>query len=384
MDIWRHFRRKKKVEKFPYEAFSEVANLPYLPKHSTRTVENLKRYEQLYVGDGTIFSAINGIAQAVLSNGFYLVSDNEQAKQYISDFLESIDFEFMVSNIIRDTLIYGDVFLEKIWSKFGHHLVSLTEIDPKSIEIEVDDYLNIKGYIQHNKIKDIVLKPEDVVHIRFYSIPSSPYGISLLGTNYDTVLRKLKVDEALATAVLRHGSPKFVITVSSGEPGVLPDPKLLEDFKSVFSNIDEKNEFIIPDLVKIENIDTRGLENVTQYSEYFISLLTSGIGVPADALGLGINSTAASGIVRSLYFEKSIKYLQHRVERVFNKIIFNDVLVDSFPDDKVNLRFEDYSPHDEVDKIKYLRPFIKQVNTDQEVLTIDEIREELGYSKKKD
>lgn len=383
LDIFRRKDRKivdnnERYGKLGFSFASEPSGL--FGKNSDHNLFNMEKWEMLYSSDGLVFSAVNSIAHSALGNGYKIQSSNPEAVRLVNKLLEHIDLDELLSGIIRHIVIFGDAYIEKIYSNSGN-LVSLDLVDPKTIEIVTDDYGEVQHYKQTimNGQKAMIIEPEEIVHIRLYSIPSSPYGVSIIGTNYDTIIRKLRIDSAIASAIIRHGSPKYHISVG-GPDGDLPPEEVLEDLRREFKDIDEKNEFITSSLIDIEGVDTRGIDNIEEYYTYFIDLISSGFCVPAEQLGITVKgNTEASSKTRERLFNRYLRAIQKRIERIFEQEIFKDAIKNYFPNDSVKLTFKDISAEDEALKIRWIRPFINVLGTEKEVLTKDEIRDIFGF-----
>ena len=379
VNLLKRKRKKVKKVKLPY-GISSNRETGLFGKYGNHSLANMQRWEKIYAGEGLVFSAINTIAQSAIGNGWDIKSSNENAKNMVLEFLNNVDLEEILSGIIRHILIFGDAYLEKIFSN-KNVLVELYLIDPKTIEIICDNYGKVEYYKQNiaNNLESELIDKDDIVHIKLFSIPSSPYGVSTIGTNYDSIRRKIRMDEALAASLIRHGSPKYHISVGSPEENEYPPKEVLKDLRDEFKNIDEKNEFVTSSLIKIDSVDVRGIEHVNEYYEYFMNLIASGFSVPIEQIGIASGSTEATSKTRERLFNRYLSSIQNRIERIFQREIFPILLKDSFPNEIVSLKFGDISPHDESEKIKWVRPFIRALEKDNEILSKDEIRKIFGF-----
>ena len=376
------FRRRKKVpQNRVISVDSEGFHSSIFPRHGEHTLNNMKNWERMYSGDGLIFSAVNSISQSVIGSGWEIVSIDKDAQEIVENFVEKIDLDKLIFNIVCHLIVFGDAYIEKEYSSLTQDLIALSLCDPKTIEVITDKYGNEIHYIQkiEGNYTGEVIEKKDLVHQRLYSIPSSPYGISTIGANYDTIRRKIEMDAAIAASLLRHGFPKYHISVGGQEEGELPPKEVITKIKDEFKEISEKNEFVTADIIKINGIDVRGIEHIKEYYDYYLALVLGGFMVPGEQLGLFTGSTEASGKVRERLFNRFIKGVQHQVVRSFDLEIFPDILKDSFPEAKVRLRFEDISPIEESIKIKWVEPLLRTSDGPFEILTKNEIRKIFGY-----
>lgn len=362
----RIFRRNKPIHEF--KSVSKPLNL-INPSNAYRSVSDLLRYEKMYMKDGVVFACINTIVRTAIGTKWDISSEDDEARNKIEDFVSKINFSEFLSEIMRHALIYGDAFIEKIYNARGE-FVDLSLVDPKTVEIVSDDKGNELVYIQNTSFQKVEFEPhKEMYHFKFYSIPSSPYGISQIGSNYDTILRKTKLDEAVISAVLHHGFPKYHVKVGDINHDIIPSDTDIEQTAIQFQDINSKTEFITPDFINIIGLDTGGVEHIEEYTSYFLNELVAGFNVPEEALGLGKGSTEASGKVRQRLFERMIRSLQITLENFVSNNIFRDII-----DVPVKLIFRDISPTEEAEAIKWVAPLLNTTEDSFLVLTRNEIR----------
>jgi hypothetical protein len=364
-------RRPKQRTENIYKGTSKATNRKGSGSE-VRTIANLEKYEKAYATEGLVFAAINTIANYVIYAGFEIHCDNQDIKKEIDKFLSKNNFINLIADATRQILIYGDAFIENVKSKDGS-LVELRLVNPKNLTIDYDERGDALGYIQTINDTEIYFKPDEITHFQLYSIPSSVYGVSMIGANYDSIVRKVKTDDGIGAAIERHGFPKYHVRVGNASEGVIPPSDVITDIAEDFENINAKNEFVTTDLIDIRPIDYRGIEHIEEYFEYFLSLLSSGFMVPEIIMGLGKNITEASSKVKMQAFERSIIAYQKRLSYQVEKDIFSKIT-----DERVELRWNDISPQDEVDKAKWVRELILP-NDPYGILTKDEIRKIFNY-----
>jgi len=357
---------------------SETYKSSYFEKRR-RTRENLKKYWNMYSQDGTVFAAITTIATNVVMPGWRLESDNEQAKEYVEKYcIDTNLIEDKIFRTVRDALIFGDGIGENVFK--NGELVANYARDPTTFEFKVDNKGIIKGIVQVIDGKEYgpILKPEQIFHVKFFERPDSPYGMSIIEPAFDTIIRKAKVDEGTAEAMVRHGHPKMVIYLLGVKDGETPVPTTEEinKIKTKLKDLNAKNEIILPDTYKIETIDTKGIERVEDYFSYFTQMLTSSFLVPEEALGLGKNVTEATSSTKIVMFERFIYSLQRKLSSIIEEQIFSHLLKNKFPDTKVHIKFRPITDKDEVLKARWISSLLAAYrNSDKMPLTINEIRD---------
>jgi len=223
-----------------------------------RTPSLLREYEKYYKTEGTVFAAINLIAYNAVMVGYKIYSHDPDAKHLIEQYCKKLDLDSFLLPMMRFALIYGDAFLEKIYNKKGQ-ISRLKKIDPKSMIIHTNKYGEIVGYQQEiGGKKGPIIDPKYIVHFSLFDLADGPYGISLIGPAKQAIERMIKADDALTSAMIRHGTAKYVATIGTPEEGQLPPDEVLDAIKEELEDIDSKSEFIVPWNVKRETIDEHG------------------------------------------------------------------------------------------------------------------------------
>jgi len=359
----------------------------FSPTSSERTPTNLKKYWQYYSEEGNVFSSLNSTSWNTSMTGYTIHSENPKAKKLITDLCNRINIETSFRTATLYTLIFGDAFLEKVYNRKGE-ISRLKNVDPRTMFIEYDNFGIIKGFYQEigGRRVNKKLKPEDIIHIRFFEIPSSPYGVSMIAPNVDTINRKVQTDEALFNAIKRHGTKKWVATVGSEKDGTIPPDDVMDDIKEELEDIGEKNEFVVPWMVKLETIDERGIEGVEEYFNYFQTQLTVGLMCPEEALGLGKGSTEATARQKAILYERMIKAFQNELAQVIRGELFNPYLEKNRMDpDIVFLQFKSVTEEDEAQRSKWLGNLLHYTNqAGQMPFTRNEIRAMFGFPPRKD
>jgi len=351
-----------------------------------RSPSLLRTYWDYYSGEGTIFASINSIALNTTMVGYTLDSENEKALQLITALCRKVRLPNITKEAVKNALIFGDAFVEKVMN--GKSEISrLKVVDSRTVIINDDKYGDVIDYQQYigGKVVGSPLKPEDLLHIRLFPIPGSPYGLSLLGPNLDTIDRKVATDESLYNAIQRH-TAKYVVTVGSEKDGQVPPATVMDDIKKEFEDITSKNEFIVPWFISIDTIDERGVQGVREYYDLFQTQMIVGLMCPEEALGQGKGSTEATARVKAVLYERMIKGFQTDLSIMLEEQLFKPYLdangIDiEKPENWVYINFNGVTAEDEALKAKWwgniLRGFKGEIP-----LTGNEFRAQFGLKPK--
>ena len=350
-----------------------------------RTEKALKQYWTFYSGEGTIFASINTTAWNSIMVGYSLVSDNPSAKEAVTQFFDQIDLDTVLLDNVVYALVFGDAFIEKVKGSKSKQLAELKTVDPISMVVNVDEFGRESDYQQKvgGKVSETKLTKEDILHLRLFPKPNSPYGISLIQPSIDTINRKVTTDESISNAILRHGTSKYVITV--GTPDEVPPDDVFTNIKNKLEDIGSTNEIIVPGPIKVETIDEKGIAGVEEYFNYFQTQLVIGLLCPEEALGLGRGSTEATSKVKEIMYERMIKAIQHKIAKQINKELIRPFLEErGFDPLAVSLRFNSVTDADEAVKSKWLGNLLRGYPEGKKPFTLNEIRAMFDYPPIKD
>jgi len=252
--------------------------------------------------------------------------------------------------------------------------------------INTDQYGLVTGYQQkiQGQVQSAILKPEDIIHLKFFTKPTSAYGISLIQPSKNTLDRKMKTDQSLANAIERHGTSKYLVKVGTADE--FPPESVFTDIKNELEDITTINEIIIPGLVDINTIDEKGIPGVETYSDMFQSQLIIGLLCPEEALGLGRGSTEATATVKQMMYERMIRAFQYRISNLLRIEVLNKILEkNGFEPNIVKIRFNSVTDADEAVKAKWLGDLLRGYDArrgEAKPFTDDEVRAMFGYGPK--
>jgi len=354
---------------------------------SGRSESQLKAFWNYYETDGTVFAAVNTTVFNTVMVGYTLTSANEEAKNLIRDKLSNINLDLSLLTNVRYALVFGDAFIEIVKNGKGD-ITGLKTVDPITLVINTNEYGETESYQQKigGVLQSTILKPEDIIHIQLFDKPSTPYGLSLIQPAQDALDKKRDTSDALANAIIRHGTPKYLVKVGSEED--FPPDSAFTDLQSELEDITEINEIIIPGLIDISTIDEKGIPGVEEYSDIFQTELIISMLCPEEALGLGRGSTEATASVKQMMFERVIRSFQLKISSQIEHELIKPVLdengfnLEKNPDNMVRMRFNSVTDADEAVKAKWLGNLLRGYDPRQgekKPFTTDEVRAMFGY-----
>lgn len=128
--------------------------------------------------------------------------------------------------------------------------------------------------------------------------------------------------------------------------------------RAVANKIEElsgRNEVVTTDLIEIKPLDTKGVEKIQEYYNYFLTQLVIGMMCPQEVLGYGKGSTEASAYITQLNYDRMIKSYQHRLSRIIETQLFDKI---TGKPGAVRIRFKGTTDVDETKKSEWISRII--------------------------
>lgn len=357
----------------------------------SRSTKKLKDYLDIYNTENVVFASINVTSYNTVMVGYSIESDDNVVKSEIERLCRNLNLKSALLEACHHVFIFGDAYLEKRRRKDGS-VAYLFPVDPQTMIMDVDQFGRIVSYHQEiNGQKGEVLKPTDILHFRFFPIPSSPYGLSIIEPNLKAVERKRASDEAIANATSRHGTTKLLIKVGTKEDGQIPPPEVMDEIRDKLEDLNEINEIIVPWMIDVGTIDEKGIQGIEEYYNYFLSQLVTGLMCPEEALGLGKGTTEATARTKAILWERMLKAYQHTLSEVLRRELFDEHLrLRGFIEKETNepiyssIKFDSVTEEDEALKAKWLGNIIGGFRDGKLPFTRNEIRRILGLNPRAD
>jgi len=295
------------------------------------------RLEQLYFSDGLIFNAINNWVELITSPGFNIVGRDEEARQYIENFLEKIEFaDEILPKIVQHMCIYGNAYVEIVFNKRGTKIVDLSDpIDPKTIDFKkdpktglplLDAYGNPSIYVQWQMTgKPVEIPAEQIAHFKLYSIGASKLGIGLIEPIFWTALGKRNLDEKIAQQEFRRATPFVLVKV--GDKDHPPSTEEINAIHDALKNITYKTDFVGPYWYDFQFLSSEPSASSLDAAHYFEDAMIAGLGLPkAFVTGSGEKVNRATLDLLAALTQRKVERIQKSISNVMENKIFKKIV----------------------------------------------------------
>lgn len=321
---------------------------------------DMQELERAYKKDPIIFNSINKAVQMIMSAGYRIEADNESAKNYFEDFLsnignvgENLTFDELLEAVFKYQMIYGNAYVELVFNKSMDKIVDLALFDPKRMDyakdasgnILLDKYMKPVGYTLKipygssakgdeppaefkNKVSfmsnEIFVSPERVCHFKLYTVGDRFYGTGLIEPAYNSIIRKMKIEEAQTNSIYSRGTYPVIAYVGDEQHEATP-----QDVQAVLDNLVklQHNRFMaFQHWVRVEPLEVKQSDIVQSTLEYLRLNVTSSLGMPsAFATGAGEAVNRATLNVQSRFLEFTLNDIVKRTLSTIRKYIFKRI-----------------------------------------------------------
>ncbi len=351
--------------------------------------------ELTYLHNPLIFNGINKIVQTIMSAKHELICTDPKVKEYFEAFFEElgnsgsdVTWEELLSQIYKFQCIYGKAWIENIFNKRGNRIVDWDLIDPKKMDyakqsedkIALDKFGKPVGYVEvlpyDTPVKEahlsaeaiaaavtlepnaIFLEPKLVAQIKLFTVGDGFYPIGLIEPIYQSSLRKLNVESALANSIWKLGFPTRIAKV--GDANHEPTPQQIENTLNKLKNSNFKTELAIPYYVSIDILGNKKSEELRTNLEYFKENEVAGLGIPKPfATGGGEATNRATLGNQDGMFQLTLRDIIDKTCESIRKYMFRPIcLLEGFKE-VPSLKW-DFTGPDELDKkTKRLLSYVK-------------------------
>jgi len=312
---------------------------------------NPMELEKSYLRHPIVFNAVNAYINVFLSTNYYLSGEQDDIDD-LNRFLDQIDWQTKLVNIVSRMGVYGKAWLELRSGNKSGKLIDVATVDPKTMDFRRDFYGNIiydpvnggpSSYFQYlpfdasqntkkeiktqtspwegGETRGIEIPKEKIALYPLYTSSNDFDGVGLIEPVYDVVKSSNTFRKGLAQYIVRHGFPITVTYV--GDTNHEPTMEEIDHVVDLVRNLNEKTEFVVPYYYRVEVLESKKAMQLSQHLEYFDDLIIAGMGVPrAFVLGAGEGLNKSTLDKQNLMFMRKIKMMQHVISQITHEMIF--------------------------------------------------------------
>lgn len=318
---------------------------------------------------------LNLIADGVMGKQWELVSTNDQPnddqKLIVGNILNTPntqdDFESFFRAVLEDSLVGDCMCFEKAKAGNPQHPMYLWPVDGMSVDLVINT--DEHRYAQLSGSERTYYTADQLAYLKRVSRTNTPFGLSPLETAFSYIAALTNAFEYSAD-VSSDALPKYVLNIGK-EAG-----QKIEEFRNYFVN-DCMGTVSIP-IVATDKIESAQIAPISEeatfmgYQSFLMGIIAYSFGVPADFIGISKSNDRSTLLEKlQLMNENGVKPYLKLIEKAVNKHIIGEL--------GYNLRFQFIREETLEEKQKKVTLVTSKI--DHELITVDEGRVELGYSK---
>lgn len=301
---------------------------------------DFSQLEEMYKKIGLVKAIIDKYVDYIVGPGFFVESENEQAKQIIETFMRDINFDTLLRNWLKEALLKGNGFLEistkrdiiedlKILNANWIYIKRKTDKNNPNISTgEIEGYTQFTGAISRIKTNQIIsFEPQEIAHLSLNQIGDCAYGIGIIYPMIDIFNNILGAEKDMHMLLKRKANSPLHVKVGNIAEGDEPSPAEIEALGQKLQYLRNNHEFITGDDVEMNTIDFGRLGDKFDFPlNYDIDMLVFASQIPEVLLGRG-NIPEGLAKVQLEAFDRNIKSKQQEIEKVIEKDIFKRILL---------------------------------------------------------
>lgn len=307
---------------------------------------DLNEIKTAALSDSYINVALRKYSQLVFKAGYSVVSDNDNAADYIESRLRMMSFttntpvDILFQQIIEDLLQYSNAFLVK--SRVDPNQLGGIQaqgvldkkpvggyfrIDPTTIQIKTDKNGTVQQYQQEVGSQSAKFKSTDVIH--FYSNKSGGdvFGTPDIIPALEDVKLLRKIEGNVLDLIYRFAIPIYQMKVGIPEAGLMATDKEIKDAKSEIEKLASDGIIVTNERTDFKTIGAEGQAiDVSSYLQYFEKRVFSALTLSEAMMGRGGAKQDADSMEEQVH--DKVKYIQRIFSVFVENFIFNELLLE--------------------------------------------------------
>ena len=326
--------------------------------------------EGLYHQDEIIFSAINLLSSVFLSAEYTVKASNDEEKEITLQWLDEIDFGFILQKTIQDMGIYGYCWYEKLYNSNGK-LVNVATLDSKTFDVrrntkrkpiynedgEFQSYVqyidsdmtppNEQAVVQQNDLwgnfyKAIELEKKNMVYIPYYSVGKDPLGVGLIEPIYNVTKSKQTIRQGITQSTQRMGFPLIGFKVCDKDHH--PTPDQLTDLYTKVRDINERTTFVHAHFIEPYILENKQAGVMHEHLNHYEDAQIAALGMPKSLVTGQGEETNRATLERQIYiWEKKMRFTQGRITHAWTHQILKEFAEQHGFESTPEIVFEDIS-----------------------------------------
>ena len=358
---------------------------------------DLSEIKDAVEADSYLKLAVMKYHQLIFKAGYNIVSDNDQAAEYIESRLRLMSFvtdtpmDILFQQVAEDLVTYSNAFLIKSRVEptqlngiqaqgvlDAKPVGGYFRVDPTTMKIKRDKTGTIKQYEQSVGNNEKKYKNTDVVHFYIDKPGGAAFGVPRIEAALEDVRMLRKIEGNVLRLIYRFTMPLYQMQIGLPEQGLMATDKEIKEARSEMEKLSDDGLIITNERTKFVAIGAEGTAlDASGYLKYFEQRVFSALNLSNAMVGRGGSKQDADSMEEQVH--DSVKFFQRTLQIFIENLLFNEMLLEggydpiSNPDDIVYFQFNEINLETKVKMETHaLNKFQGNANT------FEEMRQDLG------
>jgi len=287
------------------------------PENIVDRPSDYNMFLEMYTSDPVLSSAIDTTVDVGGGTKFHFEGKNKAAIKKLDDlFVNTLDFDIVLRNLIYCMIIYGDAYLEVRYIDGAPS--ELHSLEPTEMKIRYDKHGEILGFVQESLAypdQKVYFTPDEVIHFSLKNIGSRVYSYEPFKPIMREYITK-KYANHYMSSIFANFPPRLLYTMKTASK---------EQTKNFIEILKKAKRSPNKDLVGWGDIEmqqagvfdfSKGLVDILNYLRSEILMITK---VPPIWMGIPDNSNRSNSEAQIRSFETRVKSILNKIASAINK-----------------------------------------------------------------
>lgn len=305
---------------------------------------DLAEIKEACSADSYMAVTVQKYSQLIFKAGYSIVSDNENAAEYIRQrlrfmsFATKIPMDILLQGIAEDLVRYSNAFLIKsrveqsqmggiqavgVWD--NKPVGGYFRVDPTTIKIKRDKNGSVKNYQQEVGSNTKSFKDLDVIHFYIDRDGNAAFGLPRLAAVIEDVKMLRKIEGNSLSQIYRYANPITQVKIGLEKPEGWATEQEIKDAQKEIEKYNNDGLLITNERTQIISIGADGEAlDITKYMEYFEKRVFSALNVSASMMGRGGAKQDADSMEEQEH--DTVKFFQRQISTFIEQQMFVEML----------------------------------------------------------
>lgn len=305
---------------------------------------DLSQIKQACASDSYIAVAVQKYSQLIFKAGYSIVSDNENAAEYIRQrirfmsFGTKVPFDILLQGTAEDIVRYSNAFWIKsrveqsqlggiqaqgVWD--NKPVGGYFRVDPTTIKIKRDKNGSVKNYQQEVGSNTKSFKDLDVVHFYIDRDGNAAFGTPRLAAAIEDVKILRKAEGNSLSQIYRYANPITQVKIGLEQPEAWATEQEIKDAQKEIEKYNNDGVLVTNERTNIVSIGADGEAlDITKYMQYFEKRVFSALNCSDSMMGRGGAKQDADSMEEQEH--DTVKFFQRQIATFIEQQVFLEML----------------------------------------------------------